>query len=217
MEMEGKVIRTHGGAQLFTKQSHEYIFENRFSSNLNQKKAIAKSAANLLDSNEVIFLDSGTTVFFTAESIARLIEAEQIKGLRVVTNSIAVAEVLGTSCEVTILGGKVRLSRRDVYGPLVEKNIKLFRAHKAFIGADGITIKDGVMTTDEFTSKIDEEMIDRSDEVILLADSSKFDSPSFVSYATLDAIDTLVTDTGLDPGVRKEYEDLGIKLIIADI
>jgi len=217
LEMEGKVIRTHGGAQLFTKRSHEYIFENRFSTNLNQKKAIAKSAANLLDSNEIIFLDSGTTVFFTAECIARLIEADQIRGLRVITNSVAVAEVLGTSCEVTILGGKVRLSRKDVYGPLVEKNIKLFRANKAFIGADGITLKDGIMTTDEFTSKIDEDMIERSDEVILLVDSSKFGSPSFVSYAALDAIDTLVTDTDLDTGVRKEYEDLGIKLILAEL
>jgi DeoR family fructose operon transcriptional repressor len=108
------------------------------------------------------------------------------------------------------------LYRKDLFGPLVEKNIKLYRAHKAFIGADGITMKDGLMTTDEFTSKIDEDMIDRSDQVILLADSSKFDSPSFVSYATLDAVNVIVTDSGLDTGLRKEYEKLGIKIIIAE-
>jgi DeoR family fructose operon transcriptional repressor len=217
LEIDGKVIRTHGGVQLYTNRSHEYIFENRFTRNLEQKKAIAKSAVKLLGSNEVIFLDSGTTVFFTAESIARMIEADQIKGLRVVTNSIAVAEALGDLCEVTILGGKIRVSRKDLYGPLVEKSIKLFRAHKAFIGADGITIKDGLMTTDEFTSKIDEEMIDRSDEVILLADSTKFNSPSFVSYATLDAINIIITDKSLDNTLRKDFEDLGIRIIMADL
>ena len=98
-----------------------------------------------------------------------------------------------------------------------KKNIKLFRANKAFIGADGISQKDGVMTTDEFTSKIDEEMIERSDEVILLVDSSKFENPSFVSYAPIDAVDTLVTDTYLDADIREKYEELGIKVIVAEI
>lgn len=151
------------------------------------------------------------------ESIARRIKAGQISGLRVVTSSIAVAEVLGDLCDVTILGGKVRLSRKDLYGPIVEKKIKLFRAHKSFIGTDGITQKDGLMTTDQFTSKIDEEMISRSAEVILLTDSSKFNRPSFVSYARLEDIDIIITDNGLENSLRRNYESLGIRIITAEI
>ena len=58
-------------------------------------------------------------------------------------------DVFGDLCEVIILGGRVRLFRRDIFGPIVDRKIKMFRAHKAFIGAGGLTQKDGLMTTDE--------------------------------------------------------------------
>ena len=111
--------------------------------------------------NEVLFLDSGTTVLHLAQAIAYKIEGGRLAGLSVITNSLAVAEVLGDLCKVVLLGGQVRLFRRDVTGLVVEKNIRMFRAHKTFIGTDGLTVKDGIMTTDELTSKVNEEMIRR--------------------------------------------------------
>jgi len=73
------------------------------------------------------------------------------------------------------------------------------------------------MTTDQFTSKIDEEMISRSAEVILLTDSSKFNRTSFVSYARLEDIDIIITDTGLENNLRRDYENIGIRIITAEI
>ena len=93
----------------------------------------------------------------------------------------------------------------------------MFRAHKAFIGADGITQKDGLMTTDENTSRIDEEMIQRSDEVILLIDSSKFEQPSFVSYSDLENIDRIVTDMHLPDRIKAIYEKQGVRMYYAPI
>jgi DeoR family fructose operon transcriptional repressor len=149
-----------------------------------------------------------------AQSVAQKIEGGRLTGLSVITNSLAVAEMLGDLCKVVLLGGQVRLFRRDVTGLVVEKNIQLFRAHKAFIGTDGLTVKDGIMTTDESTSKVDEEMIRRSEQVILLADSSKFDNPSFVSYAGLKDIDIIISDEGLKPEQRRAYESAGVRLIV---
>jgi DeoR family fructose operon transcriptional repressor len=171
----------------------------------------------MVGSEEVILLDSGTTVYVMAQFVAKRIEAGRLKYLRVVTNSIAVADVLGDLCEVIILGGRVRLFRRDTFGPIVDRNIKMFRAHKAFIGADGITQKDGLMTTDENTSRIDEEMIKRSDEVILLIDSSKFEQPSFVSYSDLKDIDRIVTDMNLPDRIKTVYEKKGVRIYRASI
>jgi len=216
LEEEGKIIRTHGGARLFYPRQSIYQFNKKSSINVEQKIAIGKAAAKLIKSNEVIFLDSGTTVLRVAEATALRIKSEQLKDLIVITNSIAVAETLGDLCKMILLGGHIRLYRKDTYGPLVEKNIKMFRAHKAFIGADGLTLEEGLMTTDEYTSRIDEEMINRSKQIILVADSTKFNRSSFVSYAHLEDIDICITDKDIDEQVKNEYEARGVKIIVAE-
>jgi len=216
LEKEKKVIRTHGGVKLFYTKPSIYLFNKKSSINVRQKIAIGKAAAKLMKSNEVIFLDSGTTVLRVAEAAALRIKSEQLKDLTVITNSITVAEALGDLCKMILLGGHIRLYRKDTYGPLVEKNIKMFRAHKAFIGADGLTLEEGLMTTDEYTSRIDEEMINRSKQIILVADSTKFNSPSFVSYALIEDIDICITDKDIDEQVKNEYEARGIKIIVAE-
>ena len=80
------------------------------------------------------------------------------------------------------------------------------------IGADGLTQKDGLMTTDENTSRIDEEMIERSNEVILLIDSSKFERASFVSYSNLANIDKIFTDMYLPDRIMADYAKHGVKM-----
>jgi DeoR/GlpR family transcriptional regulator of sugar metabolism len=192
----------------------DYFFDKKFLLNVEVKKRIGERASELVESNEVLLLDSGTTVLHLARAIARKVEGGRLAGLTVVTNSLAVAEVLGDLCRVVLLGGQVRLFRRDVTGLVVEKNIRMFRAHKAFIGADGVTVKDGLMTTDELTSKVDEEMIRRSERVVLLADSSKFDNPSFVSFAALRDVDVIISDEGLASERRKAYESAGVRLFV---
>jgi len=216
LEEEEKIIRTHSGVKLFYPKPSIYLFNKKSSINIEQKIAIGKAAAKLVESNEVVFLDSGTTVLRVAEAVTLRVKSEQLKNLTVITNSIAVAEVLGDYCKMILLGGRIRLYRKDVCGPLVEKNIKIFRAHKAFIGADGLTLEEGLMTTDEYTSKIDEEMINRSEQAILVADSTKFNMPSFLSYAHLKDIDICITDKGIDEQVKNEYEARGVKIIVAE-
>jgi DeoR family fructose operon transcriptional repressor len=213
MEREGRIIRTHGGVKLY-RRTIDYFFDKKFLLNVEVKKKIGERASDLVGSNEVLLLDSGTTVLHLARAVARKVEGGRLAGLTVVTNSLAVAEVLGDLCRVVLLGGQVRLFRRDVTGLVVEKNMRMFRAHKAFIGADGVTVKDGLMTTDELTSKVDEEMIRRSEQVVLLADSSKFDNPSFVSYAGLGDVDIIISDEGLAPERRREYESAGVRLFV---
>jgi DeoR family fructose operon transcriptional repressor len=209
------VIRTHGGVRLFKKRSFDYVFEQKFSKNVEEKRAIGRRAAALLQHNESVFFDSGTTVYRAAEAVANRIKADQLRGLKVVTHSLIVAEALGDLCEVIILGGAVRLFRMDCHGPIVEKNLHLFKADRAFIGADGLTLKEGLMTTDEYTAEIAEEMIHRSNQAYLLVDHSKFDSPSFVTIARLEEVDFIITDENLSSRVKSEYEAYGVSIILA--
>ena len=215
LQQDGKVIRTHGGVKLYKMRSFDYVFEQKFSKSVDEKRSIGRMAASLLESYDSVFFDSGTTVFRAAEAVANRVRADQLKGLKVVTHSIIVAEVLGDLCEVILLGGAVRLYRMDCHGPVVEKNMQMFKADKAFVGADGISLKDGLMTTDEYTAKIAEEMIQRSSQSYLLVDSSKFESHSFVTISSLNAIDFIVTDDKLTDELRSSYMERDVEILTA--
>jgi len=204
LEQEGKIIRTLGGARLTPQLAPEYSFLKQAVINVEQKEMIGRYAAALVEKSDILFLDSGTTVLSVAKALARRIELKEITDLSVVTNSIIVAEVLGNLCKVFLLGGEVRLFRKDISGPIAEKSMRMFRANKAFIGTDALSIKDGLMTTDAYTSKIDEEVIKRSNQVILVADSSKFNKYSLVSFAKITDINIIITDNQLDEEIKKE-------------
>jgi DeoR family fructose operon transcriptional repressor len=215
MQQDGKVIRTHGGVKLNRTRSFDYVFEQKFIKNVPEKKSIGRMASSLLTSHDSVFFDSGTTVFHAAEAVANRLRAGQLKKLKVVTHSLIVAEVLGDLCEVILLGGAVRLYRMDCHGPVVEKYLQMFKADKAFIGADGISLKDGLMTTDEHTAMIAEMMIKQSSTVYLLVDSSKFENPSFINIVGLDNVDFIITDDKLTGTLQSKYEKQDIKILTA--
>lgn len=216
LEQEGKIIRTHGGARLAPQFTPEYSFLKQAAINIKQKEMIGRCAASIVEQRDILFLDSGTTVLSVAKVLARRIESKEITDLSIVTNSIIVGEVLGNLCKVFLLGGEVRLSRKDISGPIAEKFIRMFRANRAFIGADALSINDGLMTTDTYTSRIEEEMIKRSDQVVLVADSSKFNKYSMVSFARLTDIDLIITDNQLSEEIKREYEEHGTRILIAE-
>ena len=217
LQQDGKVIRTHGGVKLNRTRSFDYVFEQKFIKSVAEKKSIGRMASSLLVSHDSVFFDSGTTVFHAAEAVANRIRAGKLERLKVVTHSLIVAEVLGDLCEVILLGGTVRLYRMDCHGPVVEKNLQMFKADKAFIGADGISLTDGLMTTDEHTAMIAEMMIRQSSTVYLLVDSSKFENPSFINIVGLDNVDFIVTDDKLTGTLQSKYEKRDIKIITASI
>ncbi|MGQ9615926.1 MAG: DeoR/GlpR family DNA-binding transcription regulator [Spirochaetota bacterium] len=216
LEQEGKIIRTHGGARLAPQFAPEYSFLKQAAINIKQKEMIGRCAASIVEQRDILFLDSGTTVLSVAKVLARRIESKEITDLSIVTNSIIVGEVLGNLCKVFLLGGEVRLSRKDISGPIAEKFIRMFRANRAFIGADALSINDGLMTTDTYTSRIEEEMIKRSDQVVLVVDSSKFNKYSMVSFARLTDIDLIITDNQLSEEIKREYEEHGTRILIAE-
>ena len=215
LQQDGKVIRTHGGVKLNRTRSFDYVFEQKFKKSVAEKRSIGRVASSLLMSNDSVFFDSGTTVFHAAEAVANRLRAGQLKKLKVVTHSLIVAEVLGDLCEVILLGGTVRLYRMDCHGPVVEKNLQLFKADKAFIGADGISLRDGLMTTDEHTAMIAEMMIKQSSTVYLLVDSSNFENPSFINIAGLDDVDFIVTDNKLAESLHSKYKKRDVNIITA--
>jgi DeoR/GlpR family transcriptional regulator of sugar metabolism len=132
----------------------------------------------------------------------------------VLTNSLALVEALARWCKVILVGGEVRVERRDVWGPITEETLRQFHVSKAFLGADAVHISSGFMTTDESTAKMNEIILGNTSHAFVLADAEKFNRDSFIRYAALSEVETIFTDPGVPPDVVAGFQDAGARIQI---
>ncbi len=217
LEEEGKVIRVHGGVQLAQQLGYDYSFRVQAAHRQEQKTLIGARAAELINDNERIFLDSGTTVLKMAETLSVKLQTGELQGIVVLTNSIAHVETIARWCKVILVGGEIRAERLDVCGSVAEKTLMMFHLDKAFFGADALNISGGCMSTDERTSTINELVVERAEKSYVLVDSSKFNKTSFIRYASIDQIDTILTDSGVSKDVLKAYREAGAHIEVVRV
>jgi DeoR family fructose operon transcriptional repressor len=212
LEEDGKVIRVHGGVQLAPQLGYDYSFRIQASHRQKQKALIGAHAAELVQSGDRIFLDSGTTVLKLAETLALRLRTGALKNIVVLTNSITHVETVARWCKVILIGGEIRVERLDVCGSVAEKTLMMFHLDKAFLGADAVSLAGGCMTTDERTSTMNEIVVERAERCYVLVDSYKFGKTSFMRYASLNQIETIFTDSGLDRDTLREFSDAGARI-----
>ena len=212
LESRKKVIRVHGGVQLSEQYFNDFSYQNKELHFLHEKVAIGDYCASIINSGERIFCDSGTTVHQFVLSLVNRIKAGELSDIVIVSNSLANFDPIADYCKVILLGGEVRLSRLDVCGSVAEEVLKKFHITKAFLGADGVSLKKGFMTTDERTAQMSEIVLADADSSMVLVDSSKFDKSSFISYANPSMIDEVVTDWNLPDSICQNFEQIGYKI-----
>ncbi|HHU52769.1 MAG TPA: DeoR/GlpR transcriptional regulator [Clostridiaceae bacterium] len=217
LEEQNLVTRIHGGVQLNGDVSR-YLFSEKELKNANQKIAIADFAANnLIDDQDVIYLDSGTTIKQLALAISRNLLSDNLKELTVITNSLANMEILNDFCEVILIGGIYREKRKDFAGFATERFLECFNYQKAFFGADGFDISTGYSGNDPLTASINETVKARTSCKHVLIDSSKFNTIGFVSYASVADIDILITDENITAEKRSQLEENNIKYYAVEL
>jgi DeoR family transcriptional regulator, fructose operon transcriptional repressor len=211
---EGNVVRVHGGIQLVpeSRGSYSYILSN--TRRIQQKAAIAERAVTKVENGDLLFLDSGTTLLKMAEALDQRLRTGNLKGIVVVTNSLVSYEKLCPDCRVILVGGEVRLNRRDTYGQVAENAMKSLHVHKAFFGADAIHSQKGLMATDEWTYRMNDIVSNNADSVIVLADSEKFGKSSLLSYSAVDTVDLIITDDGISEEELLPFRSAGAKIEI---
>ncbi|MBT3377623.1 MAG: DeoR/GlpR transcriptional regulator [Lentisphaerae bacterium] len=201
--------RVRGGATLHPVARVEPVFHDKATQHQGIKRRIAAKAIDLIEDHDVIYLDGGSTVLMLAE---RLDERE---GLTVVTNSLmAASRLMGSDHRLILVGGEFRPLSRTLVGPLTAAVAGNLHVDKAFMGTIGFTIEDGMTTTDTNEAFTKEQIMKRSNQVILLADSSKLGIPSFARSGDIRAIDILITDR-VDPLFRADLEANGIEVLAA--
>jgi DeoR/GlpR family transcriptional regulator of sugar metabolism len=134
----------------------------------------------------------------------------------VVTNSLRAAhELAGRGPRLILIGGELRRLSQTVVGPLTRQTLEGLHLDKAFMGTIGVTLKEGMTTTDPGEAYTKELVMRQAREVILLADSSKAGKVSFARAGKLEHVHVVITDKGVEKNFAKELNQQGIKLVRA--
>jgi DeoR family transcriptional regulator, aga operon transcriptional repressor len=186
-------------------------FSLRQQTNREAKARIAELAATLLKPGETICLDAGTTV----EELATYVGA--MPKLTVVTPAIALASSLCRfdQLEVLAIGGRLDPQTMSCAGPMTEFQISEVPVHKVFLGAHGIDGDGDVVELSLEIARLKRAMTKVSREVILLADSSKWNTAGVAKVTDISAMDVVVSDEGLSEESREMLADRGVQLLLA--
>jgi DeoR/GlpR family transcriptional regulator of sugar metabolism len=206
----GRVRRVHGGAIAIDERLDEPHFDVKAAAAAAEKHRIAERAVELLAQDDTVYLDSGSTVL----AVARLLHGWT--RLTVVTNSLpAAGELAGRGPRLIVIGGELRATSRAIVGPLTRLLLEELRVDRALMGTFAFSLDDGPTTTDPSEAYTKQLVMSRAREVILLADSTKMATRSFVGAGRLEDVDVLVTDTGVDERTVRTLTRRGIRVITA--
>jgi len=212
LEAAGVLRRTHGGAL----RRAPAVFPvapvaERISHNHELKAAIARAALELVKDGDTIFLDSGSTILELAKALAARRE------LVVVTHNLRVAAQLAEAphISVNVVGGSLRPQELSLVGPEARRAFERMRAAKAFMACAGFGPSYGATVSDVLEADVKRAMVESADKAILLADHTKWQRSSLVSYAELQRFSAVVSDAGLPADARAQLRALGIETAIA--
>ena len=202
----------HGGVAAvdYFHSDIEPLYETKAYMNADKKERIGRLAASLIGDGETIVLDAGTT----SACLASAIRQSSFKHLRVFTNDLVVAKTLCNqrTLEVVMIGGLLRGSYYSAYGPLTEMCLQSLRANRLFMGIDAATTSGGVSNLQLEEVPVKQRMIEISDEVVVIADSSKFGSDAPYRVCEWGAVSSVVTDWELAAPYVEFFRSTGIEL-----
>lgn len=210
---EQKLIRRfHGGAILNRPVVLEPPVSRRLQVNPKEKERIGRKAASLVEDGETLILLSGTTV---AAMVPFLLGK---KNLKVITHSVLVLQalLLESGVKVIVPGGVLDHSELCTTGFLTSLCVKQLRADKVFLGVRSVHPLYGMMSDNIDEMEASRVFIDAADEVIVLADHSKFNPSGTVRLCALSEVDVLITDSLAPADQLTELRECGVEVVVSD-
>ena len=204
---QGLLTRTHGGAIRNDFDKPKIAFFDKNDVNADAKEEIAQKASEFIKDGDVIFLDCGSTVF-------RMCKYLKNRKIKVVTNSIPVLfELLNSEVQINFAGGEIDALRQAAHGLTASEHIARYKADKAFVGVDGISIANGLSANSEKEAEMTMTMANNSKETYFLCDSSKFETEKYFRFADISLVKNIVCDSKLPLIFKENYEVKGIQFI----
>lgn len=211
LEDLGIVRRAHGGA-VALRDIDETTTAVRLREHSQDKIAIGARAAELVAPGSSIILDSGTTTLCLARAL------RNTRDITVVTTAVTNAlELVGNPGTTVIMtGGVIRPITYGASGRLAAATLRELHVDQAFLAIHSVSVSGGLTypSFEEVDAK--RAIIEAADEVVLLADHSKFGRQALVRVAPITAVHRIITSPGVDPDEAAAIRDLGIDLIVAE-
>ena len=218
LEQQGLVKLTHGGVIWVAEKAaggngastaRPYAFDQRMGYQLDAKRQIARAARDLVQPGETILIDGGTTTFFLAEELIG-------RSLQLVTNSLPIANLFlnDDNVELILTGGLMYPRYGVLLGPSAEHMLAGIHTKTLFLSVAGVN---GGMLYNQNLLLVQSErrMMEQAQQVVLLADSTKFGQQALAQLGKLDEVDVVVTDSSLSDEHREHVRAAGCELIVA--
>ena len=212
LENAGILTRTHGGAILTQQLLVEPAYAKRTQHQVNEKRAIGRLAASLIQDGDIVFTNSGTT---TTQLIQHINPGLDIS---LITNNLAaVMEIGEIDYELILLGGEFQPKSRSAAGRFAIENLAQIYADKAFIGVDGISPEHGCTVPSNSEAEVIKMMVAHTKgPVCILADHSKWGLVSNFIVAELGQFQQLISDPGLPADSRQSLQEFSIEVLAAN-
>jgi len=209
LEDAGAAKRTHGGV-FYTGTSPKLPhFDERQPAEWDKKRAIAVRAGELIDNGDTVLLDGGTTTY----EVARLLVG---RPLQVVTNSLPVANLFAASAntDLVLLGGYVYPRTGVSLGPYANEMLERLNVRKTVLSVSGINDR-GCFNNNLLLVETERAMMQAAEEVIVVADSTKFGHHSLAHLCGLEEINHFVVDSEISQDWRSKLLAAGTDLLVA--
>ncbi|MDD9265884.1 DeoR/GlpR family DNA-binding transcription regulator [Paenibacillus sp. GCM10023248] len=216
LEEEKKLKRVYGGAVKINLSRDEPSHLKREVLHADEKRRIGRAAATIVEDNDVLFIDDGTTTLHIIDYLLNK------KNITVLTISIPALILLIDyknkglfSGDIYLLGGQVNAMHSRVSGTLAEKMVENFHADKAFLSVDGMMLGKGITGFEVGKGQMTQQFMKYAKQSIALCDHSKFGLVQFYKIADLGELDMIVSDVPAPKEWESELEKKGVVWVSA--
>jgi DeoR/GlpR family transcriptional regulator of sugar metabolism len=212
---EGLIERIRGGAKACQQDPFDIpgTFNLAQDPQAKQKKSIGQYVAKTLVSDgDFITIEAGTTA-------SSIVPHLQMENLTILTNGLLTSLLAyQTNPNLTLMcSGGILIETGAFTGPQTSEFFNSHRVHKAFLGASGLTIKDGFTDPTPLYLPTKKSIMVNADQIIMMMDSSKIGVRSLLQVANFDDIDKLVTDSDISGEMVTALKEQGIDVHIANL
>ncbi|MDM4765247.1 DeoR/GlpR family DNA-binding transcription regulator [Pelomonas sp. SE-A7] len=212
---KNQLTRTRGGAQKLQQKKRSFnlsseTFQSNILANAAEKRAIARYATGMCRDGETIIINGGTTTYMMVEFLVD-------RQLKILTNSFLMAERLLVSSdnEIILPGGKVYREQNVILSPFENDIAQHHYAAKMFMSVYGLSIL-GLMEADPLLIQAEKRLIGQAEELVVLADSSKFSRKAGLILCGLNRVSTVITDTHASDSAVQLLEQYGVKVVTVE-
>lgn len=212
LESKKMLYRNHGSASNLSSIISDKHIDIKEKIHKDEKISIAKYANGLIENNDKIIIASGTTLL----TLANEISSNSNINLTVITPSVKVSLALcyNPNIEIIQLGGSIRKNSVSVIGHYAENILESISCNKLFLGVDGIDLDYGLTTSDLNEARINQKMIDISQKIVVLTDSSKFGKRGFCKICDINRIHHIITDKNAPAHIIEMIKERDIKVTL---